>query len=141
MARRPTKAECDRALEHVLDLLAYDPETGRGLSLREACRKVGIVPATVYNRCDRDADYAARYARARELRADLAFEEILDTARQCTPTDANAVRVKVDALKWAIARMSSRYRDAGPADAGATPDERVRQTREAVRAMAALDAA
>ena len=75
--------------------------------------------------CDQDADLAARYAQAREVRADVIFEEILDIAdnakndwmeRQgegdagwaANGEHVQRSRLRVDARKWMLGKMNQK---------------------------------
>ena len=49
-----------------------------GNTLREWCRENGVHYSTVYLWCDKDEDFAQRFARAREIGQDLIAEECLE---------------------------------------------------------------
>ncbi len=58
-----------------------------------------------------DTALAERYARARDARADVLFEEILEIAdnkENRIPEAANHARIMIDARKWAAAKMAPR---------------------------------
>ena len=66
--------------------------------------------ATVYRWLAAHREFRDMYARAREDRADLIADEILEIAD--TATDANLARVQIDARKWAAAKLyPKRYSD------------------------------
>lgn len=92
-----------------------------GNSLQKICKQEGMPNInTVMDWVDEDKDYAVQYARAREIRADKLFEEILTIADSKpddkmvdkdwnTVIDSSAVqrnRLQVDARKWILAKMS-----------------------------------
>jgi hypothetical protein len=91
-----------------------------GASLKEACRKVKGSPdeSTVRHWVQDDVEGCApRYSRSRELGADKLFDdcqEMADSAevaaRTAEPGTGNAVvqaiRLRVDTLKWRLARMA-----------------------------------
>ena len=55
-----------------------------------------------------DAELATVYARARSSQADALFEKIVQIAEDTKPEDANANRVKIDALKWVASKLAPR---------------------------------
>jgi hypothetical protein len=55
-----------------------------------------------------DTELAALYARARSSQADALFEKIVQMAENTRPEDANANRVKIDALKWVASKLAPR---------------------------------
>lgn len=94
-----------------------------GLSLTKACEFEGMPSHSTFCRwMDDDKELANHYARAREIRADLLFEQMFDIAnneRETTITTetANGItrttrdneqrsKLQIDAIKWAIARMA-----------------------------------
>ncbi len=60
---------------------------------------------TVIRWMDQEPDFAAKYARAREVQADAMDDLILETAEKTTPENAAANRVKIDAYKWRAAKL------------------------------------
>ncbi len=50
--------------------------------------------------------FCAKYARAREAQADVMDDKILTVADKCTPEDAAAARVKIDAYKWRASKLA-----------------------------------
>jgi hypothetical protein len=92
-----------------------------GLSLRKACVIVKMGRDVFDSICDEDEKYQNQYARAREKRADLIFEEILqiaDTPEEgitttesergvfVTKGDMTAHRrLKIEARKWMLGKM------------------------------------
>lgn len=91
---------------------------GEGATLKSICK-----PKTMPNRSTiydwlfdenkkHHTEFSTMYARAKNEQADSMFEEILTEARSATNTNANAIRVKVDALKWATSKLRpQRYGD------------------------------
>ncbi|MCC7462106.1 MAG: hypothetical protein IT480_06535 [Gammaproteobacteria bacterium] len=80
---RPPEPVPEKTAEAIIDWLAS------GKALREFCRKRGA-PAwrTVYDWIDKDAEFAARIAQAREIGADAIAEEtleIIDTQAEIAP--------------------------------------------------------
>lgn len=94
-----------------------------GLSLFKACEFEGM-PAigTFSGWMNEDKDLSERYARAREIRSDRLFEQMLDIANNEhlteiineTPNGATITRLdhdkhrrlQIDTIKWAIAKMA-----------------------------------
>jgi len=95
-----------------------------GFSLRKACVRVGMDRDTFGSICDEDEKYTNQYIRAREKRADLIFEEILeiaDTPEEGITTTENEKgifvtkgdmtahrKLKIDARKWMLGKMQPR---------------------------------
>ncbi len=78
-----------------------------GESLRVICEDVDMPHrSSVYDWMDQNKEFAAKYATARARQADAMDDEILETARECTPESANADKVKIDAMKWRAARLN-----------------------------------
>lgn len=84
---------CDRLIE--------------GESLRQICRRPGMPDRrTVLRWLDAHADFAAKYARARESQGDLMDDLILEAAGTADKDNAAAVRVKIDAYKWRASKLA-----------------------------------
>ena len=68
-----------------------------------------------------DAAFAEQYARAREAQADALADEIVDIADGADSSgDAARDRLRIDARKWAAARLTPRkYGDAVKVETGA----------------------
>jgi len=91
-----------------------------GLSLRKACVRVGMDRDTFGSICDENEKYAIQYARAREKRADLIFEEILEIAdsqgediginpitgeEQINHNVIQRNKLQIDARRWMLGKM------------------------------------
>lgn len=77
-----------------------------GASLRAICEADDMPNRkTVLRWLERYTDFAAKYARAREAQADVMDDRILQTADTCTPENAAAARVKIDAFKWRAEKL------------------------------------
>lgn len=101
-------------IERILKSITFDC-----LSLRKACEKEKISHGTFLWWCNQDKKLADQYARAREVRADIMAEEILDIADETnhdTIIDENGnekpnsewinrSKLRVDARKWLLAKM------------------------------------
>lgn len=109
---RPTKYDED-LVERILEGMTNDEEL---TTVSDACRAVGVRPATFFTwvREDLGADPDAkpprqglynRYARAREIQAELWFDGLIDASRGITDKDdVPAARLEIDTLKWAIGK-------------------------------------
>ena len=114
-----TEEQKAKACEEILD------KVSKGKSLLSVCNSGDDwLPreSTFRTWCDNDADLSARYARAREVRADVIFDELLhiaDTPREGVIITEKADgtietkradmiehrRLQVDARKWALSKM------------------------------------
>lgn len=75
-------------------------------SLRQICKDEGMPDrVTIIRWLESDEDFAAKYARAREMQADFMDALVLDTADACTPETAPADRVKIAAYQWRAAKL------------------------------------
>lgn len=80
-----------------------------GLSLVEICQQPGLPDRrTVQRWIERDGDFAARIARARELGADAMDHEVAKLIQSVKPETAQADRVKLAALQWRAAKLNPR---------------------------------
>lgn len=98
-----------------------------GASMRQACRELGVDRVAVYADLKADEVFANQYARAAEVRADDIFDEIFDIADDGlndwierkgedgktrgwveNGEAINRSKVRIDARKWALARMNPR---------------------------------
>lgn len=61
---------------------------------------------TFYARLSDDAEFAHRYARAREVQAHGEADEIRAIADAATVEDVQVARLKIDARKWRAAKMA-----------------------------------
>lgn len=86
-----TQAKADDICEQIAD----------GKTLRE----LNVPMTTVVRWLEAHPEFRAQYARAREVQADALAEEIVAVARKAKAEDAQAVRVRVDALKWAAGKL------------------------------------
>jgi len=77
-----------------------------GKSLREICAADDMPSRwAVLRALDGDADFATKYARAREMQADYMDDLILETANAAKSETAAADRVKIDAYKWRASKL------------------------------------
>ena len=76
------------------------------MSLKDACAAAGLTVAEFHATLGRVRDLAVAYARAREIRADLWADEIVDIADSAT--DYNKARNQIDARKWLASKHNHR---------------------------------
>ena len=77
-----------------------------GRSLRSFCAEEGNPSRwTVLRWLEEDADFATKYAYAREMQADLMDDKILEAADGTNELNASAQRVKIEAYKWRAAKL------------------------------------
>lgn len=90
-----------------------------GASFRAACRQLGLHNPTTMELIDSNDDWREQYARAKDLRAEFFQEEALTLGRAASigaevnvgaegkkKIDPAGLRVYLDAIKWAAARMA-----------------------------------
>lgn len=97
IAQPLTKAQ---VIERVLDGMCD------GRSVNEICKEPGMPPKRTVRRWIVDDEHAAAaYARAREIQADNFADMLVEIALACTEKEAKSAAVKVDALKWRVAKL------------------------------------
>lgn len=83
-----------------------------GESLFSWANANGFNYTTVLNWIDADTNRAENYARARDVRADLAFESLDDVSNEAVVADTAVkvagLRLKADNIKWKLARMNAK---------------------------------
>lgn len=86
-----------------------------GDSLLSWCNENNFAYNTVLAWIDADAERAANYARARDIRAEVTFERLDDVSdaavRSESAVEVAGLRLKSDNIKWKLARMSPKYND------------------------------
>lgn len=85
-----------------------------GESMRAICEHPEMPGRrTVLGWLEEHEEFRAKYARAREAQADVMDDKILTVADTCTPENAAAARVKIEAYKWRAAKLKPKvYGDA-----------------------------
>jgi hypothetical protein len=87
-----------------------------GDSLRQVAARNGFCAASILNHKDADAEFAKRYTRALQIRADSDFESLADAIAAepergkfgIDPGWANWQRTRIDTLKWMVAKRNPR---------------------------------
>lgn len=78
----------------------------KGESLRRICRDEKMPDReTILNWLESDAEFSAKYARARESQADYMDDLIQDVADASTAETAAADRVKIGAYQWRASKL------------------------------------
>lgn len=106
--------------EEVIEAILSGVEEGK--SLNQVCREIDFPRKTFETWLDKDVDLSAKYARAREGRADKLFEQILDIAdtpqigtietlkewgtEVQTRDMIDHRRLQIDARKWMLGKMA-----------------------------------
>lgn len=108
---RPTGYSLEVAQEICGFVMSRNAETGRVQTLKEWCAQDGKpAESTVFLWLSQHKEFSELYARAREERAELIAEDVIEIAD--TEADANKARVRIDARKWAAAKLNpKRYGD------------------------------
>lgn len=101
MAKRAPSVMTPEVQDEVIEKISA------GMTLREIEAAGGPAPSTVVMSKLSDDAFAERYARAREVSADVNFDHLVDIARD-TPADGEAVqksKLLIDAHKWRLSKM------------------------------------
>ena len=78
-----------------------------GQSLRAICRDEDMPDrATVLRWLDAHDEFAAKYARAREVQADLLFEDMQEVADSGSPEDTQRARLRVMTMQWRASKLA-----------------------------------
>lgn len=95
-----------RTIDHAATKAAILDAMTEGVSVKRACTEAGVSWRYVCDWLVQDAEFAARYARAREASADVWAERAVDAATMATPETVQVDRLRHDAYKWR-ARVSA----------------------------------
>ena len=108
-AKRKPKAQAQAADAQPLSVVTPHIEAicewvALGGTLISYCQAHGLSTRTVNYHLHRNPEAAAVYARAREVQADAIAVEMLRLADDCTETDVQSTRTKIDTRKWLLSR-------------------------------------
>jgi hypothetical protein len=81
-----------------------------GESLRAICLDEDMPARSTVNLWIIEDGKSDRYARAKEIRADLYFDQIIEIADNVA-MNADDRRIAIDARKWAAGKLSGKYSD------------------------------
>jgi len=102
----PAHRPSDYTEEAAASLLQWITE---GKSLRSWCRQASVSPMAVYQWMARQRDFADRYARAYDNRADTLADEILDIADETAGTESiaavQAAKLRIETRKWIASKL------------------------------------
>tara|TARA_Y100000310_G_scaffold338542_3_gene428476 strand:- start:20 stop:442 length:423 start_codon:yes stop_codon:yes gene_type:complete len=80
-----------------------------GLSLRKVCEAPDMPSKTsVFRWLSQHEEFRDQYARAREIGAEVRFDELEELAATATPESVSVVKLQVDTRKWALSKMQPR---------------------------------
>lgn len=82
-----------------------------GLSLRKACKAIGVKAKTFLDHCEADPALAQQYARARESLLDHWAEDIAilaDDANTANRLEFEKARLRIDSRKWMLSKLRPR---------------------------------
>lgn len=89
-------------------------ELAEGKSLRSICRENGWKESSIRYWLNKSEESFAQYAHARELQADVLFDEILEIAdgkHESAKMDVQERRLQIDARKWMAGKLRGKYSD------------------------------
>ena len=99
---RPHKYSDDTASE-ILNRIAH------GESVRSILSEEHMPSQpTFYSWITDDSEFSKKYARAREIAADVAFDVMQEIADETNNQDVQVAKLRIDTLKWRLARQSPR---------------------------------
>jgi hypothetical protein len=81
-----------------------------GSSLRAICREMDLAESNVRRWLVSDDEGMAQYASARELQADVLFDEVLEIADDTAKAPEDR-RIAIDARKWMAGKLRGKYSD------------------------------
>lgn len=81
-----------------------------GESLRSICRDDDMPARSTVNLWLIEDGHSDHYARAKEVRADLYFEQVVEIADDTSKTPDDR-RIAIDARKWAAGKLHGKYSD------------------------------
>jgi hypothetical protein len=87
-----------------------------GKSLRQTCRDLCISKPFVLDWLNDDPEFAAQYARARDMLVELHVEQMLEIADSASPETAQAARLQVETRKWIASKLKPKKYGDKPAD-------------------------
>ena len=119
---RPSAYKLETAVDICARLLIRDA-AGNLPTLRDLCKADPNLPQewTIYKWMAQNADFAQMYARAREERAHMIADEIIQIAD--TEEDPQRARVRIDARKWWVGKANAKhYGDKTQVDLTVTKD-------------------
>lgn len=91
--------------EELADMICEGIMEGR--SLRSICGDKGMPDrSTVHRWLSAHDGFATKYARARDIQADLLFEDMQDVADEGNPEDVQRARLRVMTMQWRASKLA-----------------------------------
>lgn len=88
-----------------------------GRSLRKVCAADGIPTVTTVMRwLITNEEFREHYRGAREIQADVLFDEQIDIADGATPETVHVARLRIDARKWVMGKQNAKKYGDKPGD-------------------------
>jgi len=84
--------------DRICELIATKGDDGKVRKLAVVAEELGISERSIYRWLARNEEFSQKYTRARETRADIMAEEIIEIAD--TVDDPHLGRLRMDARKW-----------------------------------------
>lgn len=84
-----------------------------GLSLRSICAQEGMPPLrTLMGWVENNEEFQQQYTHARQMQADIKFDDLKDLAKAATPEDIQCVKLQIDTAKWELSKtLPKKYGD------------------------------
>jgi len=131
--------------DEIVDFICAEIMEGR--SLRSICAADGMPDrVTVHRWLSAHEAFATKYARARDIQADLLFEDMQDVADAGNPEDVQRARLRVTTMQWRASKLApKKYGDKIAHVGGGADDEPIKtkldlsgMTNEQLQALAAI---
>ncbi len=76
-----------------------------GLSLRSICALPEMPTLkTIMNWVSKDTEFLQQYTQARQMQADIKFDDLKDLAKTANPDNVQCVRLQIDTAKWELSK-------------------------------------
>ena len=76
-----------------------------GLSLRAICQLPGMPPLrTLMGWVESNEVFQQQYTRARQMQADIKFDDLKDLAKTANPDNVQCVKLQIDTAKWELSK-------------------------------------
>ncbi len=73
--------------------------------VRSVCKEIGVSITTIMGRIADDTDLQVRYARAKNMQAEMIVSEIAEIAENATNDNFQATRIKIDTAKFIAVKL------------------------------------
>jgi len=84
-----------------------------GKSLRAICSDPDMPPLrTLMGWVENNEEFQQQYTHARQMQADIKFDDLKDMARAATPEDIQCIKLQIDTAKWELSKtLPKKYGD------------------------------